>query len=267
MNHRYFWDLLESVTGIESWRDPPRFGSSSFGQLGAAIADAVAQRTLPGSKGVVLSVPLSVPLKSDGKELNKESVGLIAYVAAKAAGEIGLSRTEFLDMCNDEFSKAVPPSRYPEPMNRQDVSSLHALAGVVVAAAPARLPQALDAFKAGCSSASPALTQALDTLRQVSVQTNGDLKLVVARIRGPQPVLAAAIERAQEARDVHRARHTHRHAHRVASAPPPPPKPSEDKAYSEADIFAALEGLRPEASEEVVNRLKKLKSAEKKDDK
>ncbi len=139
MSHRYFWDLLESVTGIESWRDPPRFGSSSF-----------------DSKGVVLSVPLSVPLKSDGKELNKESVGLIAYVAAKAAGEIGLSRTEFLNMCNDEFSKAVPP---------------------------------------------------------------------------------------------------------------PPPKPSEDKAYSEADIFAALKGLRPEASEEVVNRLKKLKSAEKKDDK
>lgn len=95
-------------------------------------------------------------------------------------------------------------------MNRQDVSGLHALAGVVVAAAPSRLPQALDAFKAGYWSPSPAITQAIDTLRQVSIQTNGDLKLVVAQIRGPLPVLAAAIECAQETRDVHHAREAQR---------------------------------------------------------
>ena len=91
-------------------------------------------------------------------------------------------------------------------MNRQDVSSLHALAGIVVAAAPARLRQALDAFRAGYSSASPTVTAAIDALQRVAAQANGNLQLVITGLSATQPVLAAAIERAQEARHEHRAR-------------------------------------------------------------
>jgi hypothetical protein len=41
------------------------------------------------------------------------------------------------------------------------------------------------------------------------------------------------------------------------ATPPPPPKPSETKYFSEADIFAALEDLNPDATKAIVDRLKK----------
>lgn len=55
------------------------------------------------------------------KAVDRESVALVAYVAAKAAGQMGMTRTDFLDLCNDEFSKAVPPPP-PKPSEDKDFS-------------------------------------------------------------------------------------------------------------------------------------------------
>lgn len=90
-------------------------------------------------------------------------------------------------------------------MNRQDVSSFHALAEVVVAA-PTRLPQTLAAFRAGYSSASPTVTAAIDALQQVSTQANGNLQLVISGLHATQPALARAIERAKDTHDGYQAR-------------------------------------------------------------
>jgi hypothetical protein len=103
MNHRW-WELMEAIKDTE----------------------------LP--HGALASATVYRPQK---KAINRESVALIAYVAAKAAGEAGLTRTEFIDLCNDEFSKAVPPPPPPKPSEDKDFSEadiVKALSGMMAPA-------------------------------------------------------------------------------------------------------------------------------------
>lgn len=82
-------------------------------------------------------------------------------------------------------------------MNRQDVSGIHALAQVVVAASD-RVAINVDKFLAGYTNPSPVLLSAIDALKKVSADANGDLLHIVAGLRASQPYLVDAIEKAAE---------------------------------------------------------------------
>jgi len=85
--------------------------------------------------------------KAQKKAVDRETVALITYVAAKAASEAGLDRTAFLDLCNDEYSKAKrkPPSEEKTFSEADFVKAMSGMAApAVIKAVWARMQQQQD---------------------------------------------------------------------------------------------------------------------------